>query len=121
MDNLKNILIIATVAAVLVIAFISTVKKGKGGCCGGNKPYRKKIKKSELSGYPYKSVIYIDGMTCENCAARLENAFNKNADTVARVNLGKKYAEVWTMEEMAEEKVRETVEKSGFLVVEIYN
>ena len=115
---MTDAIIIILLLVVLVFALIGAKKRLKGGCCGGgSKPKKVKPQNTNISKYMYKSTIYIDGMTCEHCKTRVENAFNSLPDCYAKVNLKKKCASLWSNERLDEEKVIEIVQKSGYTFV----
>lgn len=114
MENLSTVIICVIIAAVCVYALVSYRKKLKNGCCGsGGGEVKIKAENTDKSHYTYKSVVYIDGMTCNHCKTRVENAFNSHS-CLAKVNLRRKYAEVWSEKELSEEELRKIVEKSDY-------
>lgn len=113
--NIPTIIICAVLAAIGVYAVRSYVKKLKNGCCGGGCG-ELKIKPSDtnISHYPYKTTIYIEGMTCDGCKTRVENAFNGMADTYAKVNLKAKCADVYTKNYPNKNEMKDAVERLGY-------
>lgn len=115
---MTDAIVIILLLVVVMFALSGAKKRLKGGCCGGGSKVKKvKSADSNKSHYTYKSTVYIDGMTCEHCKARVENVFNSLPDCYAEVNLKKKCAELWTNERLSEEKVSELVEKNGYTFV----
>lgn len=115
---MTDIIIILILVAVLVFSFSGAKKRLKGGCCGGgNTPKKVKPKNTNTAEYTYKMTVYIDGMTCDHCKTRVENAFNSLKDCYAKVNLRNKCAEVWVNEQMSEEEIAELIKKSGYTFV----
>lgn len=51
-------------------------------------------KTADLAEYKYHYSVKIGGMTCKNCAARIENTFNRQNDVYAQVNFKSGSAEV---------------------------
>lgn len=47
----------------------------------------------------------------------VENAFNSKSGIMAKVNLKKKYAEIWSKKELEESFIKETVENIGYKYV----
>ena len=125
MDNITNIIVILILALILFFAvrggakrLRGGAKRLRGGCCGsGGKVKKVKAANTDKSHYEYKCTVYIDGMTCEHCKARVENAFNILPGCLCEVNLAKKCAEVWSETEMSEEELRSIVEKAGYVFV----
>lgn len=114
----------AVIFTALIIIVIFSIKsycrKLNSGCCGGGDTI-KKIKPTDrnISDYPYKKVVYIDGMTCRNCAVRVENAFNAKDGFFAKADLGKKSAEVMTKQPQDDELIKSIVQSSGYGVISV--
>lgn len=112
----------AVISIILIVVCIfgirSYVKKLSSGCCGsgGDAVKREKPEDSDLSHYPFQYQLGIEGMTCKNCAARIENAFNTTGSFYAAVNLGQKSAVVHSKEKTTEEELRKIVAKCGYSV-----
>ena len=97
--------IICVVLGIICIIAVRTYAKNLAhGCCGGDGDSVKKIGSadSDKSHYPYEKLVKIEGMTCKNCAARVENAFHKLDGTCANVNLGKQQLTLLTKDEISE-------------------
>ena len=115
MENLSTIIICAVLAAICAFAIISYRKKVRGGCCGsGGGEIKVKPSDKKISDYPHHAVVYINNMSCANCKIRVENAFNRQEGTYAKVNLKKKCADVYFKNEPNEKNIKETVEKCGY-------
>lgn len=101
---------------ICIFAIKSYVKKLRNGCCGGGTDTEKKAKPldADVSHYKYKYVIGIGGMSCQNCVAHVENAFNTQEGYLAKVNLRKKNAEVLTKEPMQEADFRRIITRAGY-------
>lgn len=106
--------------AIIIITVISYMKKMKSGCCGGgdavsvtppadNNPAR----------YSHHAVLTVEGMSCRNCSARVESAFNARTDTMTRVNLNKKRADVYTKQPIDDGELRAVVARVGYGVSKI--
>ena len=64
-------------------------------CCGSGEAVRRKgAADRDASHYPYRYILVIENMKCSNCAANVENALNDVEGSWAKVNLGKKEADV---------------------------
>ncbi len=68
-----------------------------------------------LFGKKYVFKVYIEGMTCEHCAARIEKAFNELKGASARVELEEGVAYITCRKVLTGEKASEIVEKAGFI------
>ena len=103
-----------------VMAVKSYAKKLSHGCCGeGGDKERKVAETADLSEYKYHYSVKIGGMSCKNCAVRIENAFNRQNGIVARVNFKSGTAEVSAKEPLTEIVIRQTVIGLGYSVEEI--
>ena len=114
--------IIVILAALLVaFAIYRTVQKARGkaksSCCGGPELITaKKVDDTDPSHYPYRYRLSISGMSCSNCARRVENALNALDGTWAKVNLGRAEAEVLTKQEADPEVFRRTLDRESYTV-----
>lgn len=117
----------AIIVIILVVICIFGVKSYVGklshGCCGGggDAVKREKPADTDLSHYPHRYILRIEGMTCKNCAARIENAFNKDesGNFYAKVDLNKKTAAVNAKQETPEEELRRIVIKKGYGIISV--
>lgn len=117
--------IIIALALVCFIAIRSYLKKLAHGCCGagstgsagGDKERR--LRDADLSGYAHHYSVKIGGMTCKNCALRIENAFNRQEGIAARVDFKSGLAEVASNAQIPELTLRKTVVELGYSVEEI--
>ena len=114
---MSTIIICIIIAAICIYAIFSYAKKLKGGCCGGGGgDIRIKPADGDLSHYPYKADVHIDGMTCSHCKLRVENTFNNNG-YFAKVNLKKNLAEVYSKQPFDNAKIKAIVERAGYKYV----
>ena len=120
--NAATAVIAVILAVVIVIAAAAAVKKFTkgGGCCGEHEETEKRIKVKDrnVRNYPYTAELKIGGMTCDNCARRVENALNGLKDTWATVRIDNSRAVVRTKNTPDEEQIRETVRQAGYVVTE---
>jgi copper chaperone CopZ len=97
---MASVVITVLAAALIVFAVYQTVQKARGkskmaSCCGSGEPVRRKrLADRDASHYPYRYKLAIENMKCSNCAANVENALNDVEGNWAKVNLGKKEADV---------------------------
>lgn len=116
---MENTIIICVLLVILVLALMRAKKHFKGGgCCGsgGNTIRSKKKLTEEIIG---EKVLFVEGMRCENCEIRVENALNRLDGVVCKVNLKKKTATVSYSKEIQDSVLKETVEKMGYNVTSI--
>ena len=66
-----------------------------------------------------KKIIEINGMHCEKCKGRVENALNSIEGVSAKVNLAKKCAVVSYNNDISDDVFCDTVKSLGFEVVSI--
>lgn len=116
---MENAIIICILLVVIVVAVLRTKKHFKGGgCCGSGSNTirsRKALTESKLG----EKVLTVEGMHCENCEARVENALNRLEGVACKVNLKKKTATVSYSREVSEEELKAIVEKLGYEVTAI--
>lgn len=70
-----------------------------------------------LFGKKYEYKVYVDGMSCGHCSARVEAAFNEIKGVSAKVNLEEKVACVTSKKQLTEDFVKNIVEELGFTFV----
>ena len=113
-------IIISVLVVVCFIAVRTYVKKLAHGCCGaGGDKEQKLTKTADLSEFRYSYSVKISGMTCKNCAVRIENAFNRREGIFARVDFKSGTAEVSAKEPLSEFVIRQTVIGLSYSVEEI--
>lgn len=67
-----------------------------------------------------KTIVNIDGMCCEHCAKRVENALSAVSGVVsADVKLKKNLAVVRSRERISEEEIKKVVTDAGYTVTSI--
>ena len=113
----------AVIIAVLVIAAVAGLLRAAkhfkgGGCCGsGSGTIRDKKK---LDGPVAGSItLRIEGMRCDNCAARIENVLNRFDGVLCTVSHKRKTAVVQYTARPDAAALKATVEKLGYKVTGI--
>ena len=66
--------------------------------------------------YACECILEIGGMTCENCARRVENALNALEGTLAKVDIASHRARVYTKRPPEEAALRAAVRDAGYAV-----
>jgi len=66
-----------------------------------------------------KKIIEINGMSCEHCQKRVENALNAIDGVVAKVELKKNRAIVDLSKDVTDQVLKEVVTEAGYEVVNI--
>lgn len=117
MNTVYAIVLIALLAGAAVASTVRRARKGSS-CCGDKVRRVPKLAPADpdLRNYPYKTVLAVSGMTCQNCARRVENALNALTDTLARVDLNQARAEVYTKAPPRENILRQAVSVAGCTV-----
>ena len=64
-----------------------------------------------------EKIIYIDGMSCHHCSARVQNALNELDGVSATVNLEEKSAILTLTKDVSMDMIKEAVEDAGFTLV----
>ena len=120
---MATVIICIVIIVICIFGVKSYVGRLANGCCGGGSDGVKKEKPvdSDLSHFPYTYEVGVEGMSCKNCVARVENAFNTQPDGkfYATVNLGKKLATVHTKEEVEREELRSIVVRAGYDITKV--
>ena len=82
-----------------------------GGCCGGGdyKPRKKKL--SHVAG---QKTFQVEGMHCEHCKVRVEEAVNDIKGAAGKVDLKKGLLTVSYAESLDDEQVKQKVERAGY-------
>lgn len=111
--------IIIALALVCFIAIRSYLKKLAHGCCGTGSDNEQRLRNADLSGYAHHYSVKIGGMTCKNCALRIENAFNRQEGIAARVDFKSGLAEIASNAQIPELTLRKTIVELGYSVEKI--
>lgn len=115
-----NIVILLILAAVIVFAVVTIVRRKKNGsaCCGGGGEKVKAVKAQRLAGDDLRELeLPVGGMTCENCARRVQNALNAIPGVQAKVSIGTKTAKIRCRADVTEEALRQAVREAGYVLL----
>lgn len=112
-------LIIAAGFLLIVYAFWQTVQKVRGraksSCCGTAEVVSaKKVEDTDVSHYPYRYRLSIEGMHCSNCAKNVENTLNNMNGVWGKVNLGKKEADVLSKHAVSEKSFADALQYASY-------
>ena len=112
-------LIIAVGLLLIVFALWQTIQKARGkaksSCCGTAEAVSaKKVEDTDVSHYPYRYRLTIDGMMCSNCAKKVENTLNNMNGVWGKVNLGKKEADVLSKQSVSEDSFARALQQSSY-------
>ena len=120
---LANIIVFALLAVVVFFAIKGTVRKFTkgGGCCGEHEAAGRKapVADRNKAHYPYEVRLELGGMTCGNCARKVENALNRLEGTWAAVQMDDHSAAVKLKLPPDEKLLRRTVQQAGYVVMGI--
>ena len=110
-------IIIAILVVVLFIGLRSTVKHftKKGGCCSSS-DY--KPKKKKLSKVQYRKTFVVEGMHCEHCKRRVEEAVNNIRGVAGVVNLKKRELTISYEMGISDEEIIAAVIKAGYQIIQ---
>lgn len=120
-------IVVIIILAVLIggaVTYIIKAKKSGAKCigcpAGGSCPSSKKTPKKKLSGPVLgKKTLQISGMSCAHCASNVTECLNQIEGVCAEVNLSKGSAKVSFDREIADEDLKNAVEKIGYHVTSI--
>ena len=116
-----NVVIGIALAAVILLAALRVRKRARsgGGCCGDREAAVQKtaVQDRNRAHYPHELTLQIGGMTCENCARRVENALNALDGVWATVRIDSHSAVVRLKNEPDMEAIRQAVRQAGYVVM----
>lgn len=116
MANVIIVLILVAAVGYGIYSFIHHLRHG-GGCCGEHDAPAKKVRAADTnkSHYPHRLVMGVDGMTCQNCQRRVENALNAMPGTWAAADLAAQQVSILTKETPDEVAIRQAIRDAGYL------
>ncbi|MBR3297184.1 MAG: cation transporter [Firmicutes bacterium] len=120
---MENFIVAAILVLIIAAAVYGTVRRIRYGssCCGGKEAVTKKIrvKDRNKANYPFRYLLKVNGMHCENCAKRVENAFNAVDGRWATVDLEKKEVLLLSKHEETEDELRQITASAGYTMVSL--
>lgn len=114
----STVIISLVILVILILSIRSMIRRATTGCCGAGdeiKPIYPEDR--DLSHYPYCYRLGVEGMSCQNCVNRIQNAFNKQDGLYARVNRHRKEAMVYAKQEQAQEVLEKVVTGLGYQAI----
>ena len=121
--NAVSVLLLLAVAAFVGYALYRTyVRYRKGSACCGSTP--EKVRRigaadRDRSHYPHRAHAQITQMTCDNCAARVENSLNAIDGIWAQVRIDRHSAVIRARQPIDEAVIRSAVHQAGYGVGDI--
>ncbi len=115
--NTATALILIVLAVIGLLAVKSYLRKIKSGCCGAD-VQKKEAADTDIRHYPYHQTLRVKGMTCGNCARRVENGLNALEGVYAQADWKGGSVSVHMKREIPPERIRGAIEKTGYRVGE---
>ena len=118
--TVSTIVIVVILAVILFFAVKNSIPhfRGEGGCCGGSGK-EKLIKPAKLERIIATKVIKIEGMRCENCNRRVQNALNQLDGVNAKVYGDRAEAVVKLGRDIEDIELEKAVTGLGYRVISI--
>ena len=118
--TISTIVIVVILAVILFFAVKNSIPhfRGEGGCCGGSGK-EKLIKPAKLERIIATKVIKIEGMRCENCNRRVQNALNQLDGVNAKVYGDRAEAVVKLGRDVEDIELERAVTGLGYRVISI--
>lgn len=112
---MTDYIIIAIICVLVLIGVGSAVKRfrGESSCCGGSTYKARRKKLDKVIG---KKTFVVEGMSCQHCVNRVQEAVNAIEGASGVVHLKKGTVVVSMEHEIADDTIRNAIEKAGYLV-----
>lgn len=117
MNSVSIVVWVIVVAAVCCAGYYAVRRFRKGSaCCGPKSEGLKRTGAADRNkaNYPYQAEAYITMMTCDKCAAKVENALNAVDGIWAKVSIGSKKAVIRSKTPVDEKALRKTIHQAGY-------
>ena len=113
---MQDLIIICILIVIILIAVMRTIYyfKGKSICCETGNTYISKKKLKKVIG---KKTYIIDGMSCENCGARVLRYINDIEGVVGKIKVRKKELVVFMEREVLDDEIIDAVNKAGYQLI----
>lgn len=113
---IANVVIIFIAVVAIFFAIKSSVAhfKGNSSCCGGGAGETLLVEKTLDAPIIEEKTIQIQGMTCQNCRARVQNSLNKIDGLCANVDLKKENAILKMARNVSNDEIKSAVERAGY-------
>lgn len=112
-------IIIGIIIVICIFTMKSYMKKLAHGCCGaGGDNEKSEVHNPDLSGFKYRYIVKIGGMSCKNCSAKIEKAFNREG-IYAQVDFINGTAQFFSETPVSEITIRQKIIGLGYSVERI--
>lgn len=110
-----TVVIVGVVIVLFLIGLFSLRKRVTKGCCetGDDQSVQTAITDTDLHDYPYMKKVHVEGMHCDNCVKRVENAY-ADKGCYAQVSLKRKEAVVHMKKELPDEMLEAIPVRIGY-------
>lgn len=115
---LGTAIIVAVLVVVCVFAVLSYRRKLSKGCCGTTGSEEKRLAEKQ-GDFSHTVQVTVGEMTCEKCAIRIENGFNRLDGVKASVDHRSGIAVVCSEQPLSPLMIRKTVVELGYTVINI--
>lgn len=117
--NLPTIIICVILVIIICIGIRST-KRATSGCCGSSETVKKiRIKDKNKEHYPYKVVLKVYDIHCQNCVRTIENAFNSQEGFYAKVNTEDNTVTILSKQQHPTDELINTLSNVGYTSKEL--
>ena len=117
---MSAIAVYALLGLLLLAAIVLLLRRKKtGGCCGTHEKAPAAVRAADRNPahYPHRITMHIGGMTCSNCARRVENALCGLPGVWAKVSIDNHTADIRYKDGVTPQALREAVIHSGYAVL----
>ena len=119
--NLPTILICIILVIIICIGIRSTKKRATSGCCGSSETVKKvRVRDKNKDHYPYKTVLKVYDIHCQNCVHTIENAFNSQDGFYAKVNTEDNTVIILSKEQHPTDEFINTLSNVGYTSKELW-
>ena len=114
-------IIIIVLILICIYSIKSYMKELKSGCCGGEIDTIQKIKPQDthIQNYSIHKHIVIEGMTCDNCKIRIQNAFHQKNGFLMKIDRSQGTSELYCKEDVSNKSIKKIIQDLGYHVVKI--
>ena len=111
----ENVILIVLLTAAVAVGIWYTIRhfKGEGGCCGGGSYRPRKKKLSHVTG---EKTFRVEGMHCEHCKVRVEEAVNDIHGAAGRADWKRGLLTVLYSQPVDDGQIKQRVEKAGYRI-----